>query len=159
MSVDPGSIQAELRGLLIAKLNEKTVDLPLPRFDGRLWSTYRAVHWEDQKRIAKRNARLKEAAAEVSSAADTLIEACVTTFAVLPDDTRHDLQLRLGRPLAQYLGLDVEGVTDRQALHLMFTDMQIIGHAAEFGRWVAGEASVTAEDEAAADFPEAAPSS
>lgn len=152
MSVDPKALQAQLQNLLRASGAAKTVDLPLPKFEGRLWATYRYVDWAEQKTIAKPNQHMPASEQEVSNYADTLLAACTTVFARLPDGAKHDLGIRLGRSLAEYLGQDVEGVSDRQALFLLFTPRQIIAHGLAFTAWLDGQASAEVEDEAVQDF-------
>lgn len=113
--------------------SRKTIDLPIPRFKGRLWCTFRAIDdGMEMRSISKRHERMGDQdLANLYIAADTLIAACMDTF-VLKGEEKISLGLKLGLPLHAYLALtDETGVllpaeNDRQAAFQIFDSTTLL---------------------------------
>lgn len=144
------SVQERLKAAMEGPLSEP-IRLPFPSStDGSLVVRYKAVtDWADLRAWAA----TQDPAIELEAAADTMLNACLGCEAHIDGDVT-ELPHKLGRDLAEELGWDVTGVTDRQAIFLMCPNQgKLIRHhdrllKASEGVFV--EASAAAEGESPA---------
>jgi hypothetical protein len=119
------SVQESLRDARNTILVNERVTLEIPGYGG-LFAHYRLLDFRESRKVGEgvQGAGCRdEIDRELYLAADSLIAACVGTEARLkgPDGNlvTHDLGVKLGKPLAEYLGLG-EFENDRQAVLLIF---------------------------------------
>ena len=102
------SLRGWLQDARKRSLARTTIDLPIPRFEGRLWCTFRALEDVIELRdIQRRYETMDETDEAIHVAADTLIAACVDCF-VKRDGKTVSLGVKLGLPLFEYLELTDE---------------------------------------------------
>ena len=152
--VVPGSLAARAKARRQQLLERNTVILEPGEYEGIIAIEYRAISYEETRRIGERLNRITNAAErDLYLACDALIAACVQTYEIDTKGRRNELNAPLGVPLAIALG--VEGVAElspRQAMLGTFTDhIRLMVHYAEYNEWLAG-AQVDVDEEQAADF-------
>jgi hypothetical protein len=122
----------------------RTIQLLVPGYQDMLEMEYRALTYREVKHITNRTERIRdEAAQDLAAYADQLLLASTQAWEVAPDGTRTELSSALG----------VEpGMTMRQSLMAVLTDVLLIQHYAEYSQWLQG-AEYDIDNEAAQDFP------
>jgi hypothetical protein len=122
-----GAWLKERRAQLAAK---RSYEVPVHGFDGRVIGVYRALSYEEFRRIGSRHEKLPEATQELYVAADTLIASCERIYARGDDGTTADLPM-WGVELARTFGIDNPDVnTPRRAVLAIFdgAEMNLILH-------------------------------
>lgn len=109
------------------QVTERTVEIP--GFGGQLYAHYTPLDYRSARRIVERCETIPDPATrDLEAAAESLVTACQGVEAHV-DGEVHDLGYKLGKQLADWLGL--EGAeTDVQAVFLIFpSEMAIINQA------------------------------
>ena len=128
--LDAGSLQDRLRAAKVVQ-TAGTHELAIPGYGGQLVARYRTLEWRERRRIGLAVKGLDIPGRELDAAADILLTSCEGVDAHV-DGQVIPLGHRLGVELAGYLGEDVEGVTPRQALFLIFpSELALMGHLEE----------------------------
>lgn len=143
-AADAVSGERSLKDVLLAAREEaqrdKTVDLEIPGYGGRLWGTFRALDDYTELRALVQRARDEgqdDMTRELYAGADTLVRACTDTYA-REGEEKHPLGKRLGLELASYLGLD-DADTDRQAVFLLVpSSLALMSLFADYDAWLKG---------------------
>lgn len=149
-----GSLQARARHRRDRLLKHKTTIIEVPGYEGILAVEYRAISYQEGRKIAARQERQSdEALRELYIAADQLIAASVNAYEVTDDGDQKPLNMGWGVALARMLGVDIyEGMTLRQAVMACFVrDTFLTRHWAEYTEWL-GSAQVDADEEQRQDF-------
>ncbi len=151
----PSSTLAERARARREKLvNQQTIVLEVPSYEGILAVEYRALDYFESRRIGDRLNRIKdEGERDLYLACDTLIAASINAFELGQENVR-ELGVGWGQQLAKHLGVDVaDDATARQAVLSCFPRSQSAVVAfAEYTDWLTG-ALVDVDDEQRPDFP------
>jgi len=147
-----GSLQARAQARREVLLDRQTTRLEVPGYEGILEVEYRAMTYAEGRKINARHERQRdEATREIYTAADQLIAASVNAYEITPEGAK-ELNVGWGPALAKMLGIDVEGLTVRQAVLACFTrDTFLTRHWAEYVEWLSS-AEADVDEEQAADF-------
>jgi hypothetical protein len=131
----------------------RTIQLLVPGYQDMLEMEYRALTYREVKHITNRTERIRdEAAQDLAAYADQLLLASTQAWEVAPDGTRTELS-SAGWTMELMVALGVEpGMTMRQSLMAVLTDVLLIQHYAEYSQWLQG-AEYDIDNEAAQDFP------
>jgi len=147
-----GSLAARAQARREALLDQQTTIIEVPGFEGILAMEYRAMSYGEGRKINQRHERQRDdATRELYVAADQLIAASVNALE-LDGTEATPLDLRWGAELAQRLGIDVEGMTARQAMMACFVrDTFLTRHWADYIEWLS-TATADVDEEQAQDF-------
>lgn len=129
-ALDAGSLQDRLRSAR-EEIDTNTIhELPLPiRFtDGSLLvAKYRTLGWRERRKIGLAVKGPDLPAAELSAAAETLVQSCTGVDAHVDGEVK-PLGQKLGAQLAAFLGED-GAETDQQGIFLIFPgDLAVMRH-------------------------------
>jgi len=117
------SLKDQILAARIGLMHGRSEDFAIPGYGGRLWGTFQALDdYGEVRQIGRAAGGVEDPTEqEMYVAIGTLVRASVDMFAVI-DGQKEPLGVKLGLPLAQYLGL-AEGIeNDRQAVFALFTD-------------------------------------
>lgn len=138
-----------------ALMDQRTVRLEVPMYEGIVAVEYQALGYAQQRRISERVRNVKDdAERELYIAADQLLTASINSYEMLPEGGVNELGVGWGVTLAKFLGVEnAEDMTPRQAMLSCFPREQLmIVHFAEYTDWLAG-ALLEVDDEQRPDFP------
>lgn len=142
------SFQQRLRKARDERIRQDVISVPIPgceatwqtsdgkTHEGHLEARYRPLDYESLREITGTVAGPQDAPAEKTAAATLLTTACEGVDAV-EDGHATDLDVKMGRSLAEYLGADLDGIDgDVQALLAMFPDEQDLKLMVHYGEVV-----------------------
>lgn len=124
----PESLAERLRSQREQRTAPKETTLKVPGFD-ELYARYLPLGFRPARKIVEDCADIQDPATQdLEEAVQTLLTACQGVEAHIGGET-HDLGMKLGKPLADFLGLD-GSENDVQAVMLIFpSEMAIVDHA------------------------------
>lgn len=131
---------------------ERTIDLPIPGYDGELIARYQRVEYPVIRRIIEKMQKQKAATgdrADLYAMIDTIVAACKEILYKSEDGKLTRLSpngpVRFDRTLAEGLGFQAE--TARQIVLEVFNNELAIGaHHSDLMEWLQGEAKATDEE-------------
>lgn len=136
-------------------LEQHSIVLEVPGYEGVLAVEYRAVGYPESKRIHERLRRIRdEAERELYVAADHLLVASTNSFEMSEHGSR-ELGHGWGLELARELGIEIgEGMSARQAVLACFPREQLLltHFYVDYSEWLSG-ATLEVDSEQARDFP------
>lgn len=126
----PDSLGSWLKEKRARLCEKRSYEVPVQGFEGRVVGVYRALSYEEFRRIGSRHEKLPEATQEMYVAADTLIASCERIYAKGDDGTTAELP-KWGVELARTFGVENPAVnTPRRAVLAIFdgAEMNLILH-------------------------------
>lgn len=161
-SGDPNMLE-HLRARREAIMENTTVDMDIPGYDGELVARYRrsADLWDEMKKAAKKFEKSKNPRKELLSQCDLLSMCCDGMFirqggTLRPlNELAKEQKLDLGGDLDEPIGYDkrlaaffgVDASTAREVVLRVFAnDMAVSGHHGELYRWIESSESEDAQD-------------
>ena len=115
------SLQARLRASHAREVKRVTGEFEIAPgvFDPPLWGVFRALDdYSERRQAAFRHQNVADdAERELLGAADAIVTACEDVYALV-DGEKVSLGVRIGKPLADYLGIPADN--DRQAIFALF---------------------------------------
>ena len=150
--VDSSSIEDRLKARLQSKMSQRSETLPVLGYESIFAARYRALTFEEMRRIGKRNAKERDDDVKaLNVAADTLVAACEEVFEVLPDGSYRSLEHPWSVALANRLGVGGETITTaRRALMAIIgaDHFDVMNNLEQYAEWRNEEVVDTASEEA-----------
>lgn len=129
----------------------RSVELPVPGYQDMLVIEYRALTYSEVKRIGQRVSLIRdEAAQDLASYADQLLLASTNAWEITREGTRRHVGAGWTSDLLTSLGA-APGMTARQMLLGVLSDLLLIQHYVEYSQWLQG-AEFDIDNEIAKDF-------